>query len=87
MYPRWKGKLIVPTRAAQDKMDFEGLDLFLLSELIEKGKIAGKARKAGIIEIIASRKGRGYKIVLAESFRYLEKEIVWLIIHVKSVKN
>ncbi|MFH0972104.1 MAG: hypothetical protein V1835_06080 [Candidatus Micrarchaeota archaeon] len=85
-YPRWNGWLLIPSLSAEREMAFEDLDLRDVKELLENSKLSGR-RKEGIFERIAEKGGRSFKIVLAESYRYSSEEIVFLVLHIKSVSR
>lgn len=84
-FPSWNGKPLIPSRTAQREMDVEGLDLNLLSSMLERARPSGRRRKRGVVEVVCSRGVRAYKIVLAESMQYSTRNLVWLVVHVKSV--
>ncbi|MBI5225440.1 hypothetical protein HY989_06235 [Candidatus Micrarchaeota archaeon] len=86
IYPRWNGKVLIPTRSAQEEMDFEGFDLRQIAESLDMAIPCGKHRKEGIFELCFEKNRRKFKIVIAESFGYFRKEQIYLIIHVKGVK-
>lgn len=87
IYPRWNGKLLIPSKTADLEMAYEDLDLWQLKELLEISRPCGKRRRTGITEICTEKGKRSYKIVLAESFQFSSRELIFLVIHVKSVSR
>jgi len=85
LHPKWNGRMLIPSIAADREMAQEGLSLQEVAGRLETADKCGKRRKEGILELCFQKGNRRFKIVLAESFRYSDGEIVFLIIHLKSV--
>lgn len=82
IFPEWGRKRLVPTKSAQNEMDFLGFDLWEVANMLENGQDCGRRRKEGVCEVCFDRGNKTIRIVCAESLQYSTKEVVWLVTHV-----
>ncbi len=81
--PRWKGKLIVPSKAAYKELAQLGLGLDDVVDILENGfDCARSKRAAGTIEKCFRKGKRLIKVVVVDYSSREYRENVWLVTHV-----
>jgi hypothetical protein len=81
MIVKWQDIQLVPTRAAHYELMDLNFDLYDVLDILEMGTDCERSRRAkGTIERCLRKKGKRYKVVVAES-TYLG-ESAWKIVHV-----
>ena len=88
VYPEWKGLIVIPSRAADQELAFEGLTLRDVLEILELGvePAEGKTRKEGVCERCMRKGRKNYKVVAAKSYNFALEEECWILAHVKGVR-
>jgi len=81
LYPKFNGKPLIPSIAAQRELDELGYDLWFAKEVLEEGHDCKLSeRKKNIVERCVTRKGKEIRVVVA-LVEWENKEF-WRIIHV-----
>jgi hypothetical protein len=81
MFPQWKGKIILPTKTAQNEMLKEDVDLYKVQNVLEEGFDCSTSKRAeNILERCLETKRRILKVVAVDVGEH------YLIIHVGSFK-
>lgn len=87
MFPQWQGKLLLPTKTAQNEMLDEDVDLYKVQEVLEagfncpSGKRAEKTfercieTKGRILKVVAVDVGEHYLVTHVGSFKMSKKKI------------
>jgi len=75
------------TKAAQREFYEYNLTLTKVLECLNHGVDSGEKRKEGITEKCIIHKKRILKIVVAESWDYSLKKIVWRVVHIGLVRG
>jgi hypothetical protein len=77
----WKGLLVETTKHALAELEELYWDEEDLGQILHEG-MESRQRKPGVHEFELKKRGKIRKIVVAESFQYSTKEMVWAVIHV-----
>jgi len=87
MFTQWKGKIILPTRTAQDEMLKEDVDLYKVQNVLEEGFDCSAGKRAEnvfercletkrrILKVVAVDVGEHYLITHVGSFKASKKKI------------
>lgn len=83
VYPKFKGKPVIPSRAGANELVQEGMSLAEVVEILENGFDCPRSKRAkGVIEKCVRKGKKTLKVVVAESYNYSLGTDCWLLIHV-----
>ncbi|MEK6953799.1 MAG: hypothetical protein AABX01_02245 [Candidatus Micrarchaeota archaeon] len=77
----WKSLHVESTKHALAELEELNWDEEDLGQILHEG-MESRQRKEGVHEFELKKGGRIRKIVIAESFQYSTKEMIWAVIHV-----
>lgn len=81
--PTYKGLSLIPTRSAMVEIFDMGFDLYMVSEILEKGYDCQRSpRKKGTLEKCLDRGSKTMKVVVVQSYNHDKEADVWAITHV-----
>ncbi|MEE8400747.1 MAG: hypothetical protein V3R86_01155 [Candidatus Hydrothermarchaeaceae archaeon] len=82
LYPKWKGKPVVPSYHAYREMENK-FDLFDILEILEHGFDCQKSRRAkGTIERCVTKKGKLIRVIVVDTYSDWMGGNIWLIKHI-----
>ena len=87
-YPKYKDLPIIPVQTKKggknvlDELAKEGLDLFDVAEILEKGYETHRKRREGVIERYLDKDDKTIEVVVQKSYCFEEE--VWEVIHAGS---
>jgi len=87
-YPKYKDLPIIPVQSKKggknvlDELSKEGLDLFDVAEILEKGYETHRKRRDGVIERYLDKGDKTIEVVVQKSYCFEEE--VWEVVHAGS---
>ncbi len=83
----WDGREVRYSTSAYHEMSRHGIDQHDILDVLELGKETVAKRTTGVVEKCLAKKQGLLKVVIAESFDYSGKQVVWTVIHVALIKS
>ena len=83
----WKGREVRYSTSAYHEMSRYNLGQHDILGVLELGMETVAKRTTGVVEKCLQKKQGLLKVVVAESFDYSSKQVVWTVIHVAIIKS